>query len=183
MFNLASHRRFLSLSPEGSHLEILSQMQSQKWSLPNRQTLPLFDVALKTSQVPVTFFFHFIKIFFFQVGHRWHTHTFSLSTRKAEAGGCLSLRLAWSIELVPGQPVLHREKKKSYNVFYQLPQLLLDPSNSQSCSLIFFFSFETKTNKQQQKKNPSKTKITKQNKSPPPHPPPKTDKDQTNLGV
>ena len=31
------------------------------------------------------------------------------STREAEAGGFLSLRLAWSTEWVPGQPELHRE--------------------------------------------------------------------------
>ena len=36
-------------------------------------------------------------------------HTFNPSTREAEAGGSLSSRPAWSTELVPGQPRLHRE--------------------------------------------------------------------------
>jgi hypothetical protein len=36
-------------------------------------------------------------------------HTFNCSTREAEAGGFLSLRLAWSTKGVPGQPGLHRE--------------------------------------------------------------------------
>jgi hypothetical protein len=36
-------------------------------------------------------------------------HTFNPSTREAEAGGFLSSRPAWSTELVPGQPELHRE--------------------------------------------------------------------------
>jgi hypothetical protein len=36
-------------------------------------------------------------------------HTFNPSTREAEAGGFLSSRPAWSTELVPGQPGLHRE--------------------------------------------------------------------------
>ena len=36
-------------------------------------------------------------------------HTFIPSTWKAEAGECLSLRLAWPTELDPGQPGLHRE--------------------------------------------------------------------------
>jgi hypothetical protein len=36
-------------------------------------------------------------------------HTFNPSTREAEAGGSLSLRSAWSLELVPGLPRLHRE--------------------------------------------------------------------------
>jgi hypothetical protein len=34
---------------------------------------------------------------------------FNPSTREAEAGGFLSLRPAWSTELVPGQPGLYRE--------------------------------------------------------------------------
>jgi hypothetical protein len=37
------------------------------------------------------------------------THAFNPSTWEAEAGGFLSLRPAWSIEWVPGQPGLHRE--------------------------------------------------------------------------
>jgi hypothetical protein len=36
-------------------------------------------------------------------------HAFNPSTWEAEAGGFLSLRPAWSTELVPGQPGLHRE--------------------------------------------------------------------------
>jgi hypothetical protein len=36
-------------------------------------------------------------------------HAFNPSTWEAEAGGFLSSRLAWSTELVPGQPELHRE--------------------------------------------------------------------------
>jgi hypothetical protein len=36
-------------------------------------------------------------------------HAFNPSTREAEAGGFLSSRPAWSTELVPGQPGLHRE--------------------------------------------------------------------------
>jgi hypothetical protein len=36
-------------------------------------------------------------------------HAFNPSTWKAEAGGFLSLRPAWSTEWVPGQPGLHRE--------------------------------------------------------------------------
>jgi hypothetical protein len=36
-------------------------------------------------------------------------HAFNSSTWEAEAGGFLSLRPAWSTELVPGQPGLHRE--------------------------------------------------------------------------
>jgi hypothetical protein len=36
-------------------------------------------------------------------------HAFNLSTWKAEAGGFLGLRPAWSTERVPGQPGLHRE--------------------------------------------------------------------------
>jgi hypothetical protein len=36
-------------------------------------------------------------------------HAFNSSTWKAEAGGFLSSRPAWSTEGVPGQPGLHRE--------------------------------------------------------------------------
>jgi hypothetical protein len=36
-------------------------------------------------------------------------HAFNLSTWEAEAGRFLSLRPAWSIEWVLGQPGLHRE--------------------------------------------------------------------------
>ena len=36
-------------------------------------------------------------------------HAFNPSTRKAQAGGFLSLRLAWSTKWVPGQPGLYRE--------------------------------------------------------------------------
>jgi hypothetical protein len=36
-------------------------------------------------------------------------HAFNPSTWEAEAGGFLSSRPAWSTELVPGQPGLHRE--------------------------------------------------------------------------
>jgi hypothetical protein len=36
-------------------------------------------------------------------------HAFNPSTQKAERGGFLSLRPAWSTERVPGQPGLHRE--------------------------------------------------------------------------
>ena len=36
-------------------------------------------------------------------------HAFNPSTWKAEAGGFLSSRSAWSTESVPGQPGLHRE--------------------------------------------------------------------------
>jgi hypothetical protein len=36
-------------------------------------------------------------------------HAFNPSTWKAEEGRFLSLRPAWSIEWVPGQPELHRE--------------------------------------------------------------------------
>jgi hypothetical protein len=36
-------------------------------------------------------------------------HSFSPSTREAEAGGFLSLRPTWSTKWVPGQPGLHRE--------------------------------------------------------------------------
>jgi hypothetical protein len=35
--------------------------------------------------------------------------TFNPSTQEAEAGGSLSLRPVWSINLVPGQPGLYRE--------------------------------------------------------------------------
>ena len=35
-------------------------------------------------------------------------HTFNLSTREAEAGGSRSLRPAWSIEEVSGQPGLRK---------------------------------------------------------------------------
>jgi hypothetical protein len=36
-------------------------------------------------------------------------HTFNPSTWKAEAGGFLSSKPAWSTKRVPGQPGLHRE--------------------------------------------------------------------------
>jgi hypothetical protein len=36
-------------------------------------------------------------------------HTFNPNTQETEAGRDLSLRPAWSIELVPGKPWLHRE--------------------------------------------------------------------------
>ena len=36
-------------------------------------------------------------------------HTFSPSTREAEAGGFLRSRTAWSTKWVPGQPGLYRE--------------------------------------------------------------------------
>jgi hypothetical protein len=36
-------------------------------------------------------------------------HTFNPSPQEAEAGRSLSLRLAWSIDRIPGQPGLHRE--------------------------------------------------------------------------
>jgi hypothetical protein len=36
-------------------------------------------------------------------------HTLNLSTEKAEAGGSLNLRPAWSTERVPEQSKLHRE--------------------------------------------------------------------------
>jgi hypothetical protein len=36
-------------------------------------------------------------------------HAFNTSTWKAEAGGSLSLRSAWSTERVPGQPGIYRE--------------------------------------------------------------------------
>ena len=36
-------------------------------------------------------------------------HVFNPNTWEAEAGGFLSLRPAWSTEIVPGQPRLHRE--------------------------------------------------------------------------
>jgi hypothetical protein len=36
-------------------------------------------------------------------------HAFNPSTQEAEAGRSMSLRPAWSTELVPGQPGLHRE--------------------------------------------------------------------------
>jgi hypothetical protein len=36
-------------------------------------------------------------------------HTFNLSTKEAEAGGSLSLGLAWSAVRVPGWPGLHEE--------------------------------------------------------------------------
>ena len=36
-------------------------------------------------------------------------HALNPNTWEAEAGGFLSSRLAWSTELVPGQPGLHRE--------------------------------------------------------------------------
>jgi hypothetical protein len=39
-------------------------------------------------------------------------HAFNPSTWKAEAGGFLSSRPAWSTERVPGQPGLHRETRK-----------------------------------------------------------------------
>jgi hypothetical protein len=40
-------------------------------------------------------------------------HAFNPSTWEAAAGGFLSLRLAWSTELVPGQPGLHRRETPS----------------------------------------------------------------------
>ena len=36
-------------------------------------------------------------------------HTFDLSTQEAEAGGSFEFEAAWSTELIPGQPGLHRE--------------------------------------------------------------------------
>jgi hypothetical protein len=36
-------------------------------------------------------------------------HAFDPSTWEAEVGGFLSLRPAWSIESIPGQPGLHKE--------------------------------------------------------------------------
>ena len=36
-------------------------------------------------------------------------HLFNPSSQEAEAGGALSLRPAWSTELVPGHPELHSE--------------------------------------------------------------------------
>ena len=58
-------------------------------------------------------------------------HTFDPSTWEAEAGGFLSLRPAWSIEWVPGQPGLYREtlswksqkKKKKIQARILLPNL------------------------------------------------------------
>jgi hypothetical protein len=49
-------------------------------------------------------------------------HAFNLSTQKAEAGGFLSLRQAWSMELVSGQPNSvnkgsHGEQKAGEDVF------------------------------------------------------------------
>jgi hypothetical protein len=42
-------------------------------------------------------------------------HAFSPSTWKAEAGGFLSSRPAWSTEWVPGQPGLYRETQSQKN--------------------------------------------------------------------
>jgi hypothetical protein len=42
-------------------------------------------------------------------------HTFVPSTREAEAGSSLSLRLAWSTDGAPGQPRLHRETLSQTN--------------------------------------------------------------------
>jgi hypothetical protein len=42
-------------------------------------------------------------------------HHFNPSTWKAEAGGFLSSRTAWSTEFVPGQPGLHRETLSQKN--------------------------------------------------------------------
>ena len=42
-------------------------------------------------------------------------HAFNLNTQKAEAGGSLSSRPAWSTEWVPGQPGLHRETLSQKN--------------------------------------------------------------------
>jgi hypothetical protein len=36
-------------------------------------------------------------------------HSFNISPLEAKADGSLSSRLAWSTELIPGQPELHRE--------------------------------------------------------------------------
>ena len=36
-------------------------------------------------------------------------HAFTISTQEAEAGESLSLRIAWSIDGVPGQSKLHNE--------------------------------------------------------------------------
>ena len=54
-----------------------------------------------------------------QCGQEWGTHravlalAFNLSTWEREAGRTLSVRPAWSTELLPGQPGLHRETQKT----------------------------------------------------------------------
>jgi hypothetical protein len=65
-------------------------------------------------------------------------HAFNPSTREAETGGFLSSRPAWSTELVPGQPGLHRET--------------LSRKNQKK---------KGKTNKQKTKAPPPKTKTNK----------------------
>jgi hypothetical protein len=42
-------------------------------------------------------------------------HAFNPSTWETEAGGFLSSRPAWSTELIPGQPELHRETMSQKN--------------------------------------------------------------------
>ena len=48
------------------------------------------------------------NVYEFIYSHKWW-RTPLTSALEAEAGGSLSSRPAWSIELVPGQPGLHRE--------------------------------------------------------------------------
>lgn len=45
----------------------------------------------------------------FKMKFEWVSHAFNFSTWEAETGGFLSLRSAWSIYWVPGQPELYRE--------------------------------------------------------------------------
>ena len=58
---------------------------------------------------------------YFVPGWEMVAHAFNPSTQEAETSGSQSLRPAWSIEGVPGQPGLHREtmsqkkKKKKIN--------------------------------------------------------------------
>jgi hypothetical protein len=58
------------------------------------------------------FFWHYTIVILFQTCRQsWAVvvHAFNRSTQEAEAGGFLSLRPAWSTELVPEQPGLLRE--------------------------------------------------------------------------
>ena len=58
-------------------------------------------------------------------------HAIDLNTRKANAGGSLSLRLAWSTEQVQGQPSLGSEgkQKAGEDVIKQGDHVPASPSN------------------------------------------------------
>ena len=69
------------------------------------------------------------NVYEFIYSHKWW-RTPLTSALEAEAGGSLSSRPAWSIELVPGQPGLHREtlsqERKKEAAGSDLPSSLLN---------------------------------------------------------